>query len=230
MLRSFQELGRVSAGFESSHILTLRISGNWGETGNMNKLTQRINRSLVEIRAIPGVAAAATTASLPGIPSDNRTEVKLIEAANSRNERIFAESRFVSAGYFSTLQIPVLGGKACRDSDSYNSVLVNKSFANTYLSKLYPIGRHVSFAAAPFNSGPAAVIFGVVLMLANKVLIAHQFHGLLVRQRPFPKSLFSDPNANRSMEMANSLRQRIHSFEPARSVFGISPLEEHLIR
>jgi len=37
LLRSFQELGRVSRGFDSSHILTFQLSMNYGETGDLKK-------------------------------------------------------------------------------------------------------------------------------------------------------------------------------------------------
>ena len=35
LLRSFQALGRVSPGFDSSHILTLHVSASWGETADV---------------------------------------------------------------------------------------------------------------------------------------------------------------------------------------------------
>src|SRR6202035_568235 len=38
LLRSFQALGRVSPGFETGRILTLHISGTWGETADMKGL------------------------------------------------------------------------------------------------------------------------------------------------------------------------------------------------
>jgi putative ABC transport system permease protein len=97
LLRSFEELGRVSPGFETSHILTLRISGNWGETGDMKKLTARINRTLDDLRTLPGVRGAATSATLPGMPDDFRTEIQL-DGRAERQTKIVADSRFVSNG------------------------------------------------------------------------------------------------------------------------------------
>ena len=42
LLRSFQALARISPGFEPTHVLTLRISGNYGETADMRTMTRRI--------------------------------------------------------------------------------------------------------------------------------------------------------------------------------------------
>src|SRR5262249_39934399 len=91
LVRSFEELGRVSPGFEVSHILTLRVSGNWGETTDYKKLTARVNRTLDELRATPGVRQAATSASLPGIPNDTQSEVRIAEGRAEAEGKIIAD-------------------------------------------------------------------------------------------------------------------------------------------
>ena len=46
LLRSFQALGRVSPGFEPSHVLAFQLSMNYGETSDMKKLRQFTDRIL----------------------------------------------------------------------------------------------------------------------------------------------------------------------------------------
>lgn len=116
LLRSFAELGRVSPGFEVGHILTFRISGNWGETADMRALTRRIDTTLNELRSVPGVVAAATADALPGIVSDSHTELKLVEGRAEAESKVFADNRFVSNGYFTALNIPVLQGEGSEKS------------------------------------------------------------------------------------------------------------------
>src|SRR5207249_8608112 len=43
LLRSFQALGRVSPGFDPSHVLTFHITGSYAETASPEKLAQRID-------------------------------------------------------------------------------------------------------------------------------------------------------------------------------------------
>jgi putative ABC transport system permease protein len=69
LVRSMQEIGRVSPGYDPSHVLTLQVSGSWGETSDMKGVVQRIDRTLDGLRTLPGVEAAATAAMLPGIPA-----------------------------------------------------------------------------------------------------------------------------------------------------------------
>ncbi|MGC2659515.1 MAG: hypothetical protein WA324_16280 [Bryobacteraceae bacterium] len=140
---------------------TLQISGNWGETADMKALTQRIDNTLDELRAVPGVLGAATSASLPGILSDSRTELKVTERSNME-DKIFADSRHVSNGYFETMRIPVLAGEDCRQSANYYSnVVVNRSFANTYLAGVQAIEHHVNLVSSQFLPSPARILGAV---------------------------------------------------------------------
>src|SRR6266481_5382851 len=77
LLRSFRALGRVSPGFEASHILTFQLSMNYGETGDLKKLRQFTDRILETLRATPGVESAAISVGVPGVPFRYQTEVKI---------------------------------------------------------------------------------------------------------------------------------------------------------
>jgi len=227
LLRSFEELGRVSPGFETGHVLTLHVSGNWGETADMKKLTQRVNHTLDALRSVPGVRAAATSAMLPGIPSDTQTEVRVSEGRADTDGKIVGDSRFVSSGYFATMQIPVLAGEGCRESMNTN-VVVNRSFAGRYFGDSPAIGHHLELGTNPFNMPPAE-IRGVVADAREQGLDrapGPTIYWCLSAPTPTPNYLVrtqGDP-----MAIAGVLRRKIHQIEPGRSVFDISPLDEHL--
>jgi putative ABC transport system permease protein len=226
LLRSFEELGRVSPGFEISHVLTFRISGNWGETADMKKLTQQINRTLNDLRASPGVLAAATSATLPGVPDDFRTEIKLEGHAESQG-KIVAESRFVSNGYFATMQIPLLAGEGCRESLDLGKVVVNRSFANTYFNGSPVFGHHVEWLSNSFV--PPGEIRGIVADAREQGLNREPAPTVYwCVSAPEPSPYFLIRTQGEPMAMAQALRREVHSIEPARSVFDISPLEQHL--
>jgi predicted permease len=228
MLRSFQELDRISPGFETSHILTLRVSGNWGETTDMKTLTQRIDRTLAVLRATPGVVAAATTAMLPGIPSDNFTQIKISDAPTQSGVKISADTRFVSDDYFATLKIPVLAGVPCPASSTALTVIINHSFANTYLGNVIPLGRHIQLQSDTFAL-PAAEIKGIVADTRDQGVNKSPAPTIYwCGSAPFPTPYFLIQTRSDPMSMAQPLRQRIHLLEPSRSVYGISPLEIHL--
>ncbi len=100
LVRSLQELGRVHPGFETAHILTLRISGSWAETTDMNAVVQRVDRILDFLGGIPGVEAAASSGSLPGVPFEYEIELKPSEGRAESEGKMMATTLFVSPRYF----------------------------------------------------------------------------------------------------------------------------------
>jgi putative ABC transport system permease protein len=224
MLRSFQQLGRVSAGFETSHVLTFRISGNWGETTNYKALTQRMDNTLDAIRTTPGVVAAATTATLPGIPVESQTEIKLSDAPQVG--KMAVQDRYVSNGYFATMRIPMLSGTPCPAAGF--SAIVNRSFVNRYLPNLDPVGHHVQFLTAPPGT-PSFEIEGVAADAREQGVNQSPAPTVYVcGSAPFPTPYFLIQTQSDPLSMAETLRRKIHILQPARSVYDISPLDAHL--
>jgi putative ABC transport system permease protein len=244
LLRSFQALGRVSPGFESSHVLTLHVSASWGETGDMQGLIQRIDRIIDSLQSVPGVETAATSSTLPGVPSKYQEELKIVEGPTDPERKIVAESRFVSPGYFATVQVPLLSGEICREpkitSSPANSigirkveftsmdVLVNQSFANTYLAGSTIIGRHVQFVSNPFQLAPGK-IRGIAGDAREEGL--NREPGPTVywcMSAPVPDPYYMVRTHTEPMVLAETIRRKLHEIEPARSVFDIAPLTEHI--
>jgi predicted permease len=228
LLRSFRALGHVSPGFDASHVLTLHISASWGETADMKGLTQRIDRTIDSLRSLPGVDAVATTAVLPGVPSQYQTEIKLTEGQIDPQRKIVAESRWVSSSYFATLQIPLLEGELCPADPDTTRALINRSFANSYLAGSTALGRRLELLDNPFHLPPAE-IRGVVEDAREEGL--NREPGPTVyycSSAPVPDPFYLVRTRTAPMVMAQTIRRKVHELEPGRSVFDIIPLEEHL--
>ena len=243
LLRSLQELGRVSPGFEPAHVLTFHVSASWGETAQMQGLTQRIVRIIDSLADLPGIDAVATAAALPGVPSEYPTELRFAEGPTDPEHKIEAESRFVSPGYFATVKIPLLKGELCREPklaspakptqwfehDSL-TVVVNRSFANAFLPGSTAIGRHLAVLANSFlPETETAEIRGIV----------GDAREVGVNREPGPTVYWcvsaADPDPfylvrtrGEPMAMAETIRREIRQLDPGRSVFDIMPLGQRL--
>jgi predicted permease len=226
LLRSFQELGRVSRGFDSTHILTFELSMNWGETGDMKKLRQFTDRVLETLRATPGVESAAISVGVPGVPFHYQIELKLLEGRPDSEPKLIAENRFVSASYFATMRIPLLAGEVCRETDGPPTVVVNRAFVDAYFNGATVIGHHVQSLNMGY-SGPAEIVG-----------ISGDARESGLNQPPVPTAYWCAPVAepgtfflvrtrNAPMTMAETIRQQIHDIEPQRSAFDFAPLEQH---
>jgi putative ABC transport system permease protein len=223
LLRSFRELGRVSPGFESSHVLTLHISTNWAEAGPA--MRPRRDRLLELFSSVPGVESAATSMALPGVPFGFQAELTVAEGRAETDPKILAAGRFITSGYFATMQIPLLRGEPCRDGGP-PQVLVNRSFADTYFAGSAAIGHHLQ---PPYPSAFPAEIRGIVGDAREQ--------GLNKAPAPVvywcgadaqPGTFFLIRTHGDPASMGETIRRKIHEIEPYRAVFDVTPLEEHL--
>jgi len=226
LLRSLQQLSRVHPGFDPSHVLTFQISGSWGETADMDSLVRRIDATLERIRAIPGVVSAATSSTLPGIPSLYQAEFNL-DGKLDPNRKILADKRWVSWGYFDTTGIPLLQGESCREGAPRTEVVVNRAFANLYLNGT-AVGHNVANAA--YNdfstNGRIRGVVGDAREEGLNVAPVPTIYSCFSAPEPFPNFLVrthGDP-----MALAETIRRCIHQFDPNRSVYAMMPLDQHL--
>jgi putative ABC transport system permease protein len=227
LLRSFQEIGRVSPGFDVSHVLTFNISASWSESSKMKGMTQRINRTMDELHALPGVEAVATAAVLPGVPDKYEMEVKLSGGQTDPQLKIVPDSRFVSASYFSTMKIPLLDGEFCPEDSGTLCVVVNRSFVNTYLSGANALGVEIHATSAELTK--PVEIRGIVGDAREEGLNREPVPTMYwCMSASLPDPYYLIRTRTEPMAMAETVREKIHQIEPGRSVFNIMPLEEQL--
>ncbi|MBS1824763.1 MAG: ABC transporter permease [Acidobacteria bacterium] len=226
LLRSFQELGRVSPGFDPTQVLTFHISNTWAETGGKGA-RQRTERLLDGLRAVPGVEAAATAISLPGVPGQYEIELQTTEGRAETEPKMLAQGRWVTRDYFSVMRIPLLAGEVCSDDPDVPSIMVNRTFANLYLNGPAAIGRHL-FRPGD-NPGPARVVRGIVGdaretgMERQPPAAVYGCAGSLQPGLHFLIRVRGDAGS-----MAGTIRRKIQELEPQRSVYGLSALTDHI--
>lgn len=230
LLRSFQELARVSPGFSADHVLTFHVSAGWAETADMKSLTQKINRILDRLRAVPGVEGAATSLFLPGVagqqPSD--AELKILEGEQDPHRKVFGNSRFVSTGYFDVMQIPLLAGESCRDQPNGFAVLVNRSFATTYFGSASAMGHHLSFDVStnfPLEGEIRGIAADAREVGINSEPVPTVYWCL---SAPVPDPYYLVRTRGEPLAMVGTIRRTLRQLEPSRSVFDIEPLTDHL--
>ncbi len=227
LLRSFQALSRVAAGFDSDHILTFKISSSWGETGNMKAAGQTVKRILEAVAAIPGVESSAATFLLPGVPGSFQVELKVAEGRAETEPKIVAESRIGSAGMFATMRIPLLAGEMCPEESNTPGMMVNHLFATTYFGGAGVIGKHMGQPSSIYF--PTAVLRGIVgdareRGLDHEPVPTIYYCGLIMQ----PGLYFMARTHGDPMALAKSVRGKLHATEPARSVYDLSPLTAYL--
>lgn len=227
LVRSLQELGRVSPGFDPAGVLTFHISTSWGETVDRTGSKQRLERILDALRSLPGVESAAAAMELPGVPNAFQVEVTT-EAGRAETEaKMFAEGRWVTPEYFSVMRIPLAAGEPCRDDPGAPTAMVNRSFANAYLQGNAVVGHRLGVPSIP-GWTPARVT-GIVGdaretgLDRRPVPTVYWCSGSLQ-----PGTFFLARTRVEPAAMAEPVRRRLRQVEPGRSVYDLSPLADHI--
>jgi predicted permease len=162
MVRSFSALRHVDPGFRADGVLTFEVA--LSRTDHPSEVETAVFwRELAErMRALPGARSAAVTTNLPlaqdllngGMEIENR-------AVPDGGVTPTAELKYVSPGYFETLGIPVLQGRALDAHDAANEfhgVVVNRAFARQW----WPNGDALGARIRQSSSDPWYEIVGVV--------------------------------------------------------------------
>lgn len=161
MAKSFWALLHVSPGFRTEHILTARLSLPPSRYPDVRRIAAFERELLEKVRATPGVQSAGLTAYLPLSGTDNGWAF-FIEGRPPLPVGVYnvAKYRPVSSGYFETIGIPLLRGRAFTTVDSEDApwvVIINESMARAYWGKEDPVGRRLHFGSPVWRT-----VIGVV--------------------------------------------------------------------
>jgi predicted permease len=227
LARSVQELSRIEPGFDPSRVLTFRVGANFSEVRNMSRVAQRIDGTIDAVRALPGVDAAASAMSLPGLPFTYELTFKLHDAQGDAQIPVVAESRMVSPEYFATLQIPLVEGEMCRRQppDGPPDAMVNQTFVRRYLSaRLSAIGVQLEADRTPLSR-----IVGIVGDARERGVDREA--GPIVYpclSAPTPMPFFLARTRGEPAAITASVRRTLKQLEPLRAVYDIMPLDERI--
>ena len=142
-LQTVHNLGRVDVGFDTENLLVFRVSpGPRDETAA--RTFQLFEDLIAAIEAVPGVRSATMSA----IPMVARTERSATVAAEAGKDARSAYVQVVGPGFFDTLGIPLLRGRALSPADREGSsrvAVINEVMARDVFDDLSPIGRSFEF-------------------------------------------------------------------------------------
>jgi putative ABC transport system permease protein len=148
MIRSFNRLMRVNAGFNPSHVLTAHMSLVESEFPRIEQQTAFFNALLQRVQALPGVDSAGLTSALPLSTEQLTLSVRLEGQPMPPPDAPFptVSVMSVSPGYFRTMQTPVIAGRAFEETDNRDSipvVIVNQAFVRKFFGAEDPLGKRI---------------------------------------------------------------------------------------
>jgi putative ABC transport system permease protein len=234
LTRSVLALQAVDTGFDRRQVLTMRITlppQKYDRAG-----VDAFFESLVDrVRAIPGVARAATATQVPPDVSF-ATQIRLDGAPAAREGELPTSLyTLASQDYFAALRIPLAAGRVFDARDTARAphvAVVNESFARRYFPASPPIGRRVAMAGENADASNIrwAEIVGVVRDTRSRgaatppspelYFDVRQLEGawnqlfLLVRTSADPRALLPE------------VRRAVASLDPDQPVYAVRTLDE----
>jgi predicted permease len=160
LVRSYGHLEGLEPGFDAQGVLTIQFSlddARYAEADNIQRL---FSESLASLREIPDVASASVALTLPyerplnlpfRLPGDDEGQTPRITNAV-----------YVTPGFFESLDIPLLRGRALQEGDRAGAPFVavaNQAFVEANFQGQAAMGTPVSMG---FGGGEGVEIVGVV--------------------------------------------------------------------
>lgn len=233
LVHSFVKIQSVDPGFDSSDLLTMRLTLPWNQYqgdaifGFFDELTRRVEE-------IPGVRSAAAASQLPAGLFIQRQFTLPGRQAESGERLPTAWVTMADDGYLETLGIPLLRGRSFDEDDVAGQpmvAVVNEVLARRYFGDSDPVGQRIEVGAAD-EPGPRVEIVGVAGAVRN----------LGVQQEPAPEAFVSlrqtsgqfnqlflvirtdvEPHA-----VVDPVREAVWTMDPDQPVYAIRTMEEKL--
>jgi putative ABC transport system permease protein len=229
LIRSLEQLHGVDPGIDPQHVLTMTVAIPPTKYSKPDQQTQFFDRVLQRVRALPGVASAATIDSLPmqgGSTEPVAIEGQPVPPLSGQPE---VAVRRIAPGYLATVRMRLLAGRDFTDADRPDrpaSVLVSQSMARRFWPNANPIGRYLTLGL--ISDTPREVV-GIVsdvklagLDLPDPVAAVYVPHA----QVPGPLRSFVVRTTSLPESAAQSVIGALHEVDPDQPVQDVITMDE----
>jgi predicted permease len=152
LLKSFWRLRTTDVGCATENVLTMGYSLPASKYNSPERVNAFNETLLQQVRALPGVRAAALVSMVPGAgwAGDDVFTIPEHPPMAAGAALPDALTRWADPGYFSALQISLLSGRFFTDADRPGRpkvIIISRQLAKQYFPGEDPVGKHLHVAA-----------------------------------------------------------------------------------
>jgi len=235
LIKTFVAMLGVGRGYDASSVLTARIATPPG-LFTSDRRSALVAETLAQLKARPEVIAAGVTNVIPLGRADAMMAFQLPPGPGSSEPTPVQTSfRSVSPGYFEAMGIPILEGRAFKDSDTRTSMpvlIVNRTFARRFLGE-HPVGRRLP--AAIYDGMPDWEVAGIAEDVRTQASVTEPTQPeMYVSYTQSPNGFASDPTiAIRTRDNPEALvpvlRQILATQDRAAAADAVMTMEQRVI-
>ncbi|MFY9550198.1 MAG: ABC transporter permease, partial [Thermoanaerobaculia bacterium] len=163
--KSFARLIAVDPGFSPESVLSVRLTLSKSRYPDPDSVRRFFESVRSRLQRLPEIASAGATSVLPLSGQNVRMDFAIVgrpETDPSRSPG--AQNRWVDAGYFATLGIPVRRGRTFTDRDDASApgvAVMDEALAHSFFSGTDPVGARLRLEDAEGNPREVEIV-GVV--------------------------------------------------------------------
>lgn len=236
LVRSLGELLAVNPGFDSAHVLTLRVSLSGSEYQDedeeraISKTVAFYDAVLGRVRSLPGVTAASAVTTLPLGGGHDGYGLHLASRPLANPEEAPLADRFVvTPDYFRTLGMPARRGRLLTEADAQgaeNVVVVNERVARDLFQDRDALGERIMLG--PPEAAPRTIV-GIVSDVTHHGLDQTPGYQVYVPQSQWAwaegaMTLLVRSTAD-EQSLATSVRRVLREIDPRQPVTAIQAYE-----
>jgi putative ABC transport system permease protein len=237
LVKSFHQLTAVQTGFDPQGVLTARVALPLDQYQSVDLQRAFFQRLVEKLQALPGVASAGATASMPLRGNVMMSTVQIegqpptdFGAANVPIARVNS----VTPGYFAALRVPLMEGRLLDERDGVdapNSVVVNQAFVRRFFEKEDPIGKRFTAALVARTGGVKTwTIVGVIGDTKQRGLASDIMPEVTSSALQWP--LFTMTLVLRTSveptSLTSAVRAQVSDLDKNLPVFGVQTMDEML--
>ncbi len=232
LIRSFVQLTSVDPGYRTSGIVAAHIVLPASRYGPSATKKQFFDDLVSRVKTMPGVESASAVSALPMSPLGVQFELPftidgLAEASPSERPR--ARYRAVMAGYFQTMGIALVDGRAFDDFDGRENgakvAIINELVAKRYFQGVSPLDKLVRIPMA----GDLRIV-GVVTDIKHDGLASSAEPEVFVPYFQFALSEMQVvvATAQPASAVAKAIRAQMMQIDPALPIAKITTIEDRV--
>ena len=226
LAKSFARAWAVDPGFRADHALAVRLTLVKSRYPDPDAVRLFFERATSRLRELPGVASAGVASVLPLSGMNARNDFQIVGRPVSDPSRTpGAQNRWVDAGYFATLGIPVLRGRVFTDRDDARAPLVavvDEVLAASLWPGEDPIGARIRMEDAEGRLREVALV-GIVGRVKHFQLEEEPLGTLYAPLAQIPENMLSNllnssnlvvRTSVEPLSLAVAVRREIRSIDP----------------
>jgi putative ABC transport system permease protein len=228
--RSFITLFKTDPGFNPDNVLTMNLILPSTKYKDEPPIAAFYADLVQRVKAQPGVHAVAAVNYLP-LGGSNSSDAYLVEGAPEPppGKEDIGRYRVCTADYFTTMQIPILRGRAFTDQDKDGAppvVIVNETLARKHWPEQDAIGKRIRFDAA-LDRAPWMEVVGVIKDVKHELTVEVTPEFYLPHAQDAWRSmvLVARTTVDPAL-LAGSIRQDVWTIDKDQPVFDVRTMQE----